>query len=314
MLLLTGCLIVFQNARFQTWLAQEAAKRLSEAIGAPVSIGKVKIRFFDRASISDFYVEDLHGDTLLFIGNLEANFDDVYLGFKHFDFERVAITNGQFNVRQFAGEEDLNIQFILDVIDPPRAPGDTSHSVPPELFFWNVDIENFDFTYEYRDGEAGETTVLDEDFIKLENISAHMERFLIIQDSLSGDITRMSLTEHNGFEIKNMSTEFIVAYTTMDFAKMKLETSRSKLEGKFHFDYDSYGELSNFIEEVQMRGTIRKSEIDLDELAFFAPELEGLNEIVKIKGDFKGRVDHLIGRNVELEIFENTHFKGNFGL
>jgi len=314
MLLLTGCLIVFQNARFQTWLAQEAAKRLSEAIGAPVSIGKVKIRFFDRASISDFYVEDLHGDTLLFIGNLEANFDDVYLGFKHFDFERVAITNGQFNVRQFAGEEDLNIQFILDVIDPPRAPGDTSHSVPPELFFWNVDIENFDFTYEYRDGEAGETTVLDEDFIKLENISAHMERFLIIQDSLSGDITRMSLTEHNGFEIKNMSTEFIVAYTTMDFAKMKLETSRSKMEGKFHFDYDSYGELSNFIEEVQMRGTIRKSEIDLDELAFFAPELEGLNEIVKIKGDFKGRVDHLIGRNVELEIFENTHFKGNFGI
>jgi hypothetical protein len=113
MLLLTGCLIVFQNARFQTWLAQEAAKRLSEAIGAPVSIGKVKIRFFDRASISDFYVEDLHGDTLLFIGNLEANFDDVYLGFKHFDFERVAITNGQFNVRQFAGEEDLNIQLSL---------------------------------------------------------------------------------------------------------------------------------------------------------------------------------------------------------
>jgi hypothetical protein len=314
LLLLTGCLIVFQNSRFQTWLAQEAALRLSEAIGAPVRIGKVKISFFDRASFSDFYIEDLHGDTLLFVGTLEANFDDVYLGFKHFDFERVGIRDGQFNVRQFEGEDDLNIQFLLDVIDPPRQPGDTSHSVPPELFFWNVDIENFDFTYEYRDGQAGEKGVLDEDYLKLENINAHLERFLIIQDSLSGDIRRMSLTEHNGFDIKNLSMEFIVAYTTMDFAKMKLETSRSKLEGKFHFDYDSYGELSNFIEEVQMRGSVRKSEIDLDELAFFAPELKGLNEILQLKGDFKGRVNHLTGRNVEMEVLGKTYFKGSFGI
>ncbi|MCB0819490.1 MAG: translocation/assembly module TamB [Bacteroidetes bacterium] len=299
---------------FQTWAAKKVAERISEELGAPVTIGKLKIRFFDRATVEQFYVEDLHGDTLLFVDKLEANFDDVYLGFSHFDFDYVLLKNGQFNVRQFEGEEDLNIQFILDKINPPRDKKDTVKSAPPELFFWNVDLENVDFTYEFRNGETEPYGRLDEDFLRIRDIQAHLERFLIIDDSLSGDIRNMSFVEANGFQVKNFSTEFIVAYTTMDFANLKLESSASRLEGKFHFDYDSYGELGNFIEEVQMRGSIREASIDMNELAYFAPELEGLHEKVKISGDFKGRVDHLIGRNVELNFLGNTHFKGNFGI
>ncbi|HPH83436.1 MAG TPA: hypothetical protein PL185_12720, partial [Flavobacteriales bacterium] len=81
LLLLTGCLILFQSGRFQTWLAQEVAARISESIGAKVEIKSIKINFFDRANIEGFYVEDLHHDTLLYAGHIEANFDDVYLGF-----------------------------------------------------------------------------------------------------------------------------------------------------------------------------------------------------------------------------------------
>jgi len=314
LLSLAACLVIAQNSSFQTWAAHEVAKRLSAELGAPVRIDKLKIKFFDRAEVQGFYVEDLHQDTLLYISKLFANFDDVYLGFSHFDFDKVIIQDAQFNVRQFKGEEDLNIQFILDKINPPRDPDDTIRSAPPELFFWDVDLENVNFTYEYRDGVPDTSFGLNEDFIRIRNIKAHMERFLIIDDSLSGDIRKMSFTEANGFDVKNMSAQFIVAYTTMDFANLKLESNSSKLNGKFHFDYDNYGELSDFIEEVQMRGSIRSSSIDLNELAYFSNELKGLQKTISIVGDFKGSVDNLIGRNVEILLPYESKFLGNFAI
>ena len=89
LLLLTTAFIVAQSGRFQTWLAKKVAQQLSLAIGSKVDIRSIKIDFFDRVSLEGFYVEDLHKDTLLYVDALKANFNDVYLNFSHFDFDKV---------------------------------------------------------------------------------------------------------------------------------------------------------------------------------------------------------------------------------
>ena len=182
-LLLTGCMVLFQSGRFQTWLAKEVASRISLAIGAKVDIRAVKIRFFDRAVLEGFYVEDLHKDTLLYVDFIEANFDEVYLGFSHFDFDHVTLRNGQFNVRQFDGEDDLNIQFILDAINGPPDTTKKVRSKPPELFFWDVDIEDVDFTYEFRDTIPDTGFGMNYDHIRIRNIGLiinHRIRIVIL--------------------------------------------------------------------------------------------------------------------------------------
>lgn len=312
LLLLTGCLILFQSGRFQTWLAQEVAARISESIGAKVEIKSIKINFFDRANIEGFYVEDLHHDTLLYAGHIEANFDDVYLGFSHFDFDHATISDGQFNVCQFEGEEDLNIQFILDAINGPRDTTKKTRSKPPELFFWDVDVENVDFTYEFRDTIPDTGFGMNYDHIRIRDISAKLNNFLIIDDSLSGKISNLKFREESGFVLNKFNADFIVAYTMMDFANLSIETPNSKLDGKVHFDYDTYDDLSDFIQKVQMRGKIRKSSIDLDELAVFAPELRGLKQQISYSGGFKGTIDHLKGFNTMLSFGEDSRFIGSF--
>ena len=312
LLLLAGCIVLFQSGRFQTWLAHEVAARLTEAIGAKVDIRAVKISFFDRATIEGFYVEDLHKDTLLYVDYIDANFDDVYLGFSHFDFDHVTLRNGQFNVRQFQGEEDLNIQFILDAIKGPRDTTQKARSKPPELFFWDVDVENIDFTYEFRDTIPDTGFGMNYDHLRIRDISAKLTNFLLIDDSLSGKIRHMKLREESGFQVDDFNADFIVAYTMMDFANLSIKTPRSSIEGKVHFDYDKYGDMSDFIEKVQMRGKIRKSSVNLDELAFFAPELRGLKQQIAYSGGFKGTVDHLKGFNTLLQLGEDTRFIGSF--
>lgn len=301
-----------QIPAFQTWAAHKVALRMSEAIGAKVEIKKLKIRFFDYVELEGFYVEDLHKDTLLYVEQLQANFDDVYLDATHFDFDRVLLRNGQFNVRQFWNEDDLNIQFLLDILDPPRQPGDTSRSVPPELFFWRTDVENVDFTYEYRDSVPVTGFGMNYDHIRIRDIHARIDRFLIINDSLSGEIRSFRCYEPAGIAIQQLNTDFIVSYTTIELANMKLKTPKSSLEGKVRFDYSSYDDLAEFIDSVQIRGKIKKSKVNLDEIAVFAEELRGLNLDVQLSGNVVGTIDNLRGRGISLEMGQHTRLNGNF--
>ncbi len=311
LLLLTTAFVVSQSGRFQTWLAKKVAVKLSLAIGSKVDIRSIKIDFFDRVNLEGFYVEDLHKDTLLYVDVLKANFNDVYLNFSHFDFDKVTIQNGQFNVRQFQGEDDLNIQFILDIINGPKDTADTIKSIPPELFFWKVKLEDVDFTYEYRDTTPDTGFGINYDHLRIENIHAELNRFLIIDDSLSGEIRNFSCKEHSGFEVKKLQTDFTVAYTTIELSNLKIASKESSLEGKFHFDYDNYDELSDFITEVEMRGKIKRSSLLLSELAYFAPELQGFNTRINLKGVVKGTVDNMKCSNVQLGLGKDTRLLGS---
>ena len=310
--MLTGCFFIVQNSEFQTWAAQKTAERISKAIGAKVEIRKVKIQFFDRAIFEGFYVEDLHKDTLLYMDKIEANFDDVYLNASHFDFDHVKLSNGQFNVRQFWNEDDLNIQFILDVIDPPKKPGDTTQSTPTEIFFWKAELENIDFTYELRDTIPDTSYGMNYDHLQFKDITTRIDRFLIISDSLSGEIRNLRCTEASGFEVKEFKSDFIVSYNTMEFANLKAKTQKSELNGKVRFDYTSYDDLTEFIDSVQIRSKIRSSKINLDELSVFAEELRGLNLDVNLAGNLKGTVGNLRGKNMTIEFGKQSRMLGNF--
>jgi len=281
-------------------------------MGTRVHIRAVDIRFLDRARIEGIYLEDLHKDTLLYVEQLDVNLDDIFLGFKHFSFDEVKVKNAQFNVRQFQGEEDLNIQFLLDYINGPRDTTDTIRSRPPEIFFWKLDLDHVNFTYEYRDSIPDTLPGFNEDLVRVHSINAQLKRFMIVDDSLTGELRNLQCFDPNGLVVRKMDTDFIISYTMMDFAGLYLETPLSSLKGKVHFDYDSYDDLSDFIPLVQMRGRIRESSIHTRDLAFFAPELVGLDQVFSINGNFKGTVDDLSGRGVQFSTGRNTRYSGSF--
>lgn len=304
--------VALQSSRVQTWLAQKASQSLSSELGVPVNIRNVQIRFFDRAKLQGLYLEDLHHDTLLYVEEMRVNLDDIFLGFTHFSFDEVKLKNGQFNVRQFQGEDDLNIQFLIDYINGPRDTTDTVRSKPPEIFFWKLDLDNIDFTYEYRDSIPDTGTGFNQDLIRINNINASLKRFMLIDDSLSGELRNLQCHDPNGLVVRKMDADFIISYTMMDFAALNLETPLSKLEGKIHFDYNSYDDLSDFIPLVQMRGRIKESKIHTRDLAFFSSELGGLDQVFSLSGNFKGTVDDLTGKNILLNTGKYTAFSGNF--
>ena len=304
-------LILLQSSQVQTWIAKKLAEKLSRDIGARVEIKSVNIRFFDRASLNGFYVADLHKDTLLYLERMDVNLDDIFLDFTHFSFDKVRLQNGQFNVRQFKGEDDLNIQFLIDYINGPRGKKKTKKA-PPEFFFWKMELDNIDFTYEYRDSVPDTISYFNPDHIRIQNITGTLNRFIVIDDSVSGELKNMQCYEQKGFIIKSMDSDFIVSYTMMDFSNLRINTPLSNFDGKLNLTYGKYKDLNDFIEKVQMRSSINKAFIHSRDISFFAPELVGLDKVFSIQGKVKGSVEHLTGKNIVLETGKKTRFEGDF--
>ena len=61
-----------QHPAVQTWLTNRATAWLSSELNTTVSVGSVDIDLWARIVLNDVYVQDLHGDSLMFIASMHV--------------------------------------------------------------------------------------------------------------------------------------------------------------------------------------------------------------------------------------------------
>ena len=310
-LLIVALFIALQFPKVQTRLAQFVAGEISQTIQSKVSIDKIKIKFNGAISIDGFYVEDLHQDTLLYAQHLDASLAGFYLNFQRIIFDKVDLNNAQFNLRQYPGEEDLNIQFILDALKS----GDTSAVSGPstKLFFWKVNLDNVRFRFNTQDSLIDSAPeIIDYENMDIYHIKGELSQFSIIDDSLFGNIKNMSCRERSGLRLDDFDADFTVAPSLMSFNGLNVAMENSKVQGNIIMDYESFDELSNFVEDVFIRAMFSASKVNLNDLRFFAPELKGLDQMIDLTGNLIGTIENLRGRSIRLYYGNDTKFAGNF--
>ncbi|MEN9949300.1 MAG: hypothetical protein RLY85_52, partial [Bacteroidota bacterium] len=89
------------------------------------------------------------------------------------------------------------------------------------------------------------------------------------------------------------------------------QTPYSTLGNQFamHYNYLT-DDMPEFITAVRMEGQLRNSRIHFQDLAFFAPQLKGIDQEVEISGDVDGTVDNLHADEVLLKSAKNTTLRG----
>lgn len=106
--------ILIQQPKVQTWLVHQATSILSKKTGTNVSVGKVGIKFFKTVSIKDVYIEDIHGDTLAYIGNFDSKLS-YFNPFKgQFHFNTLTLEGVRANIYRTEDDSTFNYQFLLD--------------------------------------------------------------------------------------------------------------------------------------------------------------------------------------------------------
>jgi hypothetical protein len=160
-ILLVCLYFILQLPVVQRWVTAKIAAVLSEELHTRVEVGGLNFSFFDHLVLEKVYVEDLHGDTLLYAGRLSAGLENnifsVFGG--QVNFNEISLQKTRVYLRRAEGERYNNLQFILDYLPKSKK----KNSGPKKPF--NLKIQNL-----YLDDVA----FLQEDIVRGERMRVHV--------------------------------------------------------------------------------------------------------------------------------------------
>lgn len=123
-LLLIGLYFVLQSSWVQNWLIRRTTDYLSKELETTVSIGHIDISFFDQLALEQVYIQDQHGDTLLYAGQLAVGLKDNVFSVldRELNFDAVSLSNAHVYLRRPEGSYAFNYQFLVDYFSGNKTP------------------------------------------------------------------------------------------------------------------------------------------------------------------------------------------------
>ncbi|MFM9985251.1 MAG: translocation/assembly module TamB domain-containing protein, partial [Flavobacteriales bacterium] len=284
---------------------------LSDQLGAKVEIGGVYVDLWARLEIRALYIEDQKQDTLLFVPNLfvrDYHFDkisgEIYV-------INATLEDPYFNIIKHQGDTALNYAFIMRYVDNLSTPGDTS---PTLLNLSNLKIVDGRLNYTNENKAIRTRFGIDWNHIQANGLNVELDAFAVVGDSIHAGIQSLSLVEKSGFDLKNLTSDFTMTPGHIRMNQSIIETNNSLIQGDLAFQFESIDDFDFFEERVKMNHHLRDTRLYMDDLAYFSDDLVGWDKEVLLSGKFKGKINSLKGKEVKIQLDENTRFAGSFSM
>ena len=297
----------------QTYLTHKAAAYLSRELKTEISVGGVDISWFLNIVIEDITVNDLHHKTLLSADRLIIDIENIKIRDHQLQIKELGLEKANVNLVIYKGDSTMNLQFLVDYFSSH----DTTVSAPSKA--WQVGVnglklENTHFLYQDQRYMQPFGLGMDYSNIDVRDINLKISGLGIIGDTISGKIEQLACKELCGLEIHDMSAEVRLCSVSLETKNLKLITNRSNLSLDLLFQYPNYYAFNYFVDSVIMNVDIRPSLLNLEDIAFFAPDINGMDDDLHIDGLVKGPVKSLKAKNFDLAFGEMTKFFGNISL
>jgi len=288
-----GTLWALHNTRVQTYITQRLAAHLSEKINARISIGKVKIAFFNKIELQDVLLEDQKADTLVFVETVKAHIDTLKIRQKRVALGRLSLNGTQINTKRDSLNR-LNFSFIIDSLK-------NSEPAPNEWQYSCRDFVFSDAAVTYRDMNQQDAQQL-----SLEDFYINISDFALMGDSLFFNIKQLALNDGKEFSINNFSSSFSFSGNEINFAGFNLETRNSEITDS-RFRVVLPDSADHFLEEVLFDFSFSHSQISFYDISQLAPALRGMDQVVDCSGQITGNLANLRGREIELSTGNHTY-------
>lgn len=217
-----------------------------------------------------------------------------------------------FSLTDYMGERDR-----LNLPVPQSQPDTTVHAYQWNEDGWVAQVKQLQLhngTFNSND----ETTLppdgqFDGSHIRFGHINADMQNIHFEKDTLRMNL-QLATKERSGFEVKQLSALFKFTPEVMEFRNMDIITNKSHLRNYYAMHYKDFGEdMSRFLHNVKLDASFADSEINSDDIAFFAPELKTWKRVFNISGQAHGSIDNLVAKNMDLRSGPSS-LKGNLVL
>lgn len=275
----------------------------------PIQIDIKKIDFKNVHFIS----KDLwRGETIqVKVGSLVVNADSINLNKKTFRINSIDIDNPLFALSDYKG---LIPDSLLTKINPITTL-DTGLRMNTNNL--NVKVGKMAITNGTLSIESNQNKPLpyfDGSHIYITKLNGKFNNTNLVKDTLQSDVL-LNAKERCGLILKKLQAHYKVTPSIMEFAKLELETNKSKLNNYYamkfqHFNHD----FGDYINEVIMDANLKDAKVSSDDIAFFAPELKLWKTVAVISGNFLGTVANFNVKNLFAKNNSSTYITGNFSM
>ena len=178
----------------------------------------------------------------------------------------------------------------------------------------NLEINDGGLAIEQQTVRPVYTNQFDDQHIIISNINGSFKNFSFLQDTLKANI-QLSCKNRSGFIIKKLAADFKFTPTIMEFNKFDLVTNKSHLTNYYSMRYKNFNDdMQDFIHKVTVEGRFEKSELNSDDLAFFAPEAASWKENFLLSGTVKGTIDNLSAKKIIIKAGADNYLDGEINL
>ena len=182
---------------------------------------------------------------------------------------------------------------------------------------WDVAVKNVKITNgvfaNQKESETAYFTHFDGRNFQFTSIDGNISDITWKQDTIRGHVL-LDTKERSGLEVKKLDANMVVHPRAMEFHNMDLRTNNSVLRDYFAMRFNDFSDMSDFIHKVRMEASFTQTDIDSDDLAFFAPDASKWNKKIRVSGNVRGTVDDIFGTDMIIEAGRNTMLNGDISL
>lgn len=296
----------------QNFVVQKVTAVLKQSLGLDLSIGDVRITPTLKLVAHEVAIKDLHDENMIYAGTVKGRLRGLSIKPFSLRLSNVSFDKPDIVVRRYQGDSNVNIS-----IWAKQFKKDNKEKAPFLLSANSVEITNGRFAY-INDSirtvfDTSGSPGIDYAFLELTDLNVSAKDFLILDDDVSLKLKKLAIRQYGGFELLDGSGDFRICDTTLTLNNLKLKTPHSDLDLDLRFLYDNWTSYSKFIDSVRIVASIRPSTLSMEDIAGFAPQIRGMNEVFQLKVDsVDGTIADFSVRNVKANWLDHNLVQGDF--
>ncbi|MFY0592720.1 translocation/assembly module TamB domain-containing protein [Roseivirga sp.] len=294
----------------QNYLTDRVTTYLSEGTGYDTEIDYINIKWFNAVSIDGTQIYDLNDVKMIGIDELVLTFklEDI-IGKSNIKTKDAWVKGADVNLRDQTTLR-LNIDDWVIKLSQLLAGDNTSSAAAGSFTIDQITLIDSKFSISDKTRDSVKTG-FDYNHFQLLDLNADLLNLKAVADTFQIDVKRLSARDSSsGFKIDQLKTFFRNSWKGMAFYELDLQMGKSRITNEVVFNHDRPGLMGYFVDSVYIEANLDGTIIHSDELSYFAPELKGYDESVKIDGFFEGEVRDFFSNEFKLNFGDGTELAG----
>ena len=307
-ILLIGLYFGIQSYSFQSWLGKEATKYISRELNSKVEIGSIQLDFFESATLNKIFILDKHHDTILF-GDILIKIKDFDYKNKSITIQKITLKNINSKIIKYKKEVNYNYDFLINYF--------SSNNKEQINSKWNIkfdelELNNVSFIHKNENEEIKLGKNINFNNIFFKNTYANISSLKLNNDTIFAEIKSLKTKEQSGFELSDFKAITKISSKQIICDSLIILTPQTKIEGSIKFYSNNWNDYDNFISKIKLNSYINKSSyLSFKDIAYFASDLNGLEDRVFLSGKINGFINELKLNKFNLTYGKNTRFNGD---